>query len=274
MLKNFKNIIITGGAGMVGSYFDFGQKLDKGNFDITDGDACLRFFKDKKPDLVIHLAALTDMAYCEENPEEAYKVNSLGTYNIARSARSVGAKMVYLSSGTVFGKEGKSEYGEKDLPGSLNVYGRTKLAGEYMVSDIDKNNLVIRTGWLFGGGEKNDKKFVSKIIIRIKEGKKIKAISDRFGSPAYIKDVVLKISELIEQNASGTYHAVNSGKASYYDFALVIAKYFDYDKISPCPASDFKEIAPRPESEVLVSEKIILRPWQDALNEYLETEWK
>lgn len=259
---------------MVGSYIDFGEKLGKSDLDITNRHQCDAVFSKLKPFLVIHLAALTDLSLCEKDPGYAYETNVLGTYNIVRACHDHNVKIIYLSSGAVF--DGMKEiFTEDDLPRPLNIYGRTKYIGELIVQDIVPQHLIIRTGWLFGGGKTKDSRFISKIIAQIEAGQEIKVIKDRFGSPTYIKDVIDHLKKLIIDNASGIFHVVNSDGASYYEYAQEIRELFKSDiNIKSISTDKFQENVPRAKSEVLISKKITpLRSWKKALAQYLKNEW-
>src|SRR4051812_36267333 len=100
-----KNVLITGGDGILGSYFDFGTRLGRDDLDITDFDAVMKVFAERKPEIVIHCAAATDLAACEKDPTKAYRINAAGTYHAALACRSVGAKLVYVSTTDVFDGE-------------------------------------------------------------------------------------------------------------------------------------------------------------------------
>jgi dTDP-4-dehydrorhamnose reductase len=109
MRIDFGKVLITGAAGMVGSYFDFGIKTDRRSLDVTDFDQTLLFVKSHKPQAIIHLAVETDVDKCEREPRNAYLVNSAGAYHLALVSKKIGAKLVYISTAGVFD-------GEKDGP--------------------------------------------------------------------------------------------------------------------------------------------------------------
>lgn len=262
-------ILVTGGSGMVGSQILFGVHPSHSELDICSPESIARAFKKYRPKVVIHAAALTDMASCERNPEEAYRVNVLGTYHFARACRARGLRLVYLSTCTVFDGRKRSPYRETDVPHPLNVYGTTKWIGENIIRHIVPGALIIRTGWLFGGTK--DKKFIKRFVFSLRNGKTIRATSNRFGSPTYVPDFVQALESLVERRVAGTYHVVNRGTASYYGVGQIIKKYGGFSgRVIPVPAASFGfGEGRRGRMEALVSNKLSLRSWQEALSDYI-----
>jgi len=264
--------LITGADGMVGSYINFGIKTDKNTLDISDSGAVKDFFNKNRPEIVIHLAAETDVDLCQKNPTHGYKINTIGTYNLASAAKNHNTKMVYISTTAVFDVEKKELYSEEDIPNPKNVYGRTKYLGEIIVKDIVPEYLIIRAGWMFGGGPEKDKKFVAKIIKQLSQPE-IKVTNDKMGSLTFAKDLVTGIETLLKENKTGIYHLTNKGLGSRFDVACEITKILKPSvKIIPVSSDYFSAEAPRG-NEAISSKIDIMRPWQDALKEYLLTEW-
>jgi dTDP-4-dehydrorhamnose reductase len=271
--ENKQKILITGAGGMVGSYINFGFKTDIKTLDISDEKSVEMAFKKYSPEVVIHMAAETDVDRCEKEPAHAYKINSLGTYNIAKNARNFGVKMVYISTSAVFDGKKDDPYSEKDMPNPQSVYGRTKYVGEIIVKDIVPEHLIVRAGWMFGGGPEKDKKFVAKIIKQL-DKPEIKVVNDKMGCTTFGKDLVAGIKTLLDKNETGIYHLANKGLCSRYDIACEIIKLFKPSvKIIPVSSEYFNLPAPRG-AETISSETDIMRPWQEALREYILTEWK
>ena len=187
-----KKILVTGSGGTVGLYVASVFSKDKlflttkQNLDITDKKSVFQVFEEIRPDVVIHLAAKTNVDDCEENSREAYLINALGTQNIAEACKKNHVTIVYISSLAVFNGE-KEYFTEEDKPKPVNVYGKTKLLGEKAIQKLVKNHIIIRTGWIVGGGMK-EKKFISYILQQAKQGKKeIRVVNDKFGTIAYAK---------------------------------------------------------------------------------------
>jgi len=261
-------ILITGGSGMVGSIIRWGVKPNHKELDILKPTSIKKAIKKYKPETILHLAALVDMQYCQDNPNEAYKVNVLGTKNLALACKKNKVKLVYLSTCAVFDGKKRQPYGEKDRTNPINIYGKTKLAGEKVARKILPDVLVIRTGWLFGGGKK-DTKFAKKTYAKFTRGENITATFDRCGSPTYVPDLLETVKKLISEDATGIYHVVNSGTASYFDIAKEIKKLkkFKQKVISVKAKSLENPKLKRGKMEALTSSKITLRSWKLALKE-------
>jgi dTDP-4-dehydrorhamnose reductase len=271
---SFDKVLVTGASGMVGSYVDFGIKTDHRSLDITDLGEVLRVCELHKPKVILHLAAETDVDRCERDPEHAYAINSIGTYNMAVAAKNFGAKLVYISTAGVFDGEKKGPYEEGDEPNPQNYYGRSKYIGEMVVRSMLKDYIIARAGWMFGGGPGKDQKFVAKIIKQLDQPE-IKAVNDKIGSPTYAKDLISGIKKLLVADKKGTYHLSDKGVCSRYDVAVEIVKTLKPSvKVVPVDSSNFKLDAARVYSEAMVSKEDLTRPWREALGEYLRTEWQ
>jgi dTDP-4-dehydrorhamnose reductase len=268
--KNKPKIIITGGDGMVGSQVNFGMRLNRKQLNFLNKKSINRAVDKYKPNVIVHLGALVDMLACEKNPKLAYKINTTGTKNLAEICKKRNIKLVYMSTCAVFNGNKKTPYKEIDKTGSPNVYGQTKLEGELVIQKILKDYLIIRTGWLFGGGE-NDKKFVRVMYLKMKTGEEIKAVNDRYGSPTYVKDLLKEIYKLIKENKSGIYHIVNDGCVSYFEVAKYIKSIGKFKtKIIGIKSKGIEnKNLKRGKMEALTSSKIKLRSWKEAVKEYL-----
>lgn len=272
--ENLENSLILGAKGMVGSYFDFGLKTDIEELDITDSEKVLAFTSRVKPRIIVHLAAETDVDRCEKEPDHAYRVNSMGTYNVALASRKIGAKLVYVSTAGVFDGNKKEPYNEEDQPNPQNVYGRSKFLGEVIVKDLVPEYLIARSCWMFGGGPGVDKKFVSKIIKQFDQNE-IRVVDDKIGSLTYGKDLASAIKQLLMQNRYGLFHLSNRGFCSRYEVAREIVKILGVAiKIIPVDSNEFRLAATRVASEAMASKLDIMRDWREALREYLLKEWK
>lgn len=265
--------LITGADGMAGSYVDFGTKTDKNSLDITNLEEILNAGRKHEPKVIIHLAAETDMDLCEKDPDRAYRINSVGTYNVVLLAKELGAKMVYVSTGGVFDGTKKLPYEENDIPNPQSYYGRSKYLGELIVQGMLNDYIISRTCWLFGGGPEKDKKFISKIIKQLYKDE-IKIVNDQFGSPTHAKDFIKALCGLIKQDKVGIFHVANSGVSSRYEVAKETAKILvAATKIVPVSSDHFPSKVPVIFNQGLVSKTITLRPWQEALREYIKEEW-
>lgn len=269
--------LITGADGAVGSYVDFGIKTNKHLLDVTYLKEVLTVCKKFRPAIILHLAAETDVDRCQRDPQHAYLVNSIGTYNMALVAKELRAKLIYISTAGVFDGNKNSAYVEEDEPKPPNYYGHSKFLGELAVRGMLKNYLIVRVCWVMGGGPDKDQKFVAKIINQLKNPKieEVKAITDQVGSPTFAKDLIAAIKILISENKNGLFHLANTGIVSRYDVAKFIVDVLRPEvTVSPVDSSYFNLDAQRTKNEGLISKVNLMRPWQKALEEYLETEWK
>jgi dTDP-4-dehydrorhamnose reductase len=283
-------MLVTGTGGMVGTYVsevfkDYDLVLtDMVNgfvyLDVREASRVLEAIGDVKPDVVVHLAAATDVDRCEQEPDWAYHTNAIGTQNVALACQARDVTMVYISTAGVFGGDKPEPYIEFDAPRPANVYGQSKLAGEEIVSTLLQRYYIVRAGWMIGGGKK-DKKFVGKITRLIAEGMNpVQIVSDKFGSPTYAKDLLRGIHTLLGTNYYGLYHMVNRGCCSRYDVALAIRDVLQRSDVEIIPVSSayFPLPAPRARSEAMRNLKLemlglnLMRPWKDALREYIATE--
>jgi len=286
-------ILITGANGMLGS--DISPLLIKEDhqvhggdirnvdndlryLDICDTDNVKSVVSDVKPDMVFHLAAETDVDKCELEPEHAYRINVAGTKNIAMACKECGCILVYTSTCGVFDEKRKGPFTELDKPNPVNVYSKTKLEGEKVVKDLIKKHFIFRIGWMMGGNEK-DKKFVAKMVKLIRTKNEISVINDKFGSPTYTRDLSKGMIEVVKTGRFGLYHMANAGSCSRYELALKIREYLGKKDVvvKPVSSSQYPLPAPRPRSEAVVDlnlQKIgldgIMRPWEEALKEYLD----
>lgn len=259
---------------MVGSYVDFGVKTDRRSMDITDLKEVLRVCREHKPRAIIHLAAETDVDRCERDPEYAYMTNGVGAYHMALAAKELNAKLVYVTTAGVFDGAKKEPYTEEDEANPQNYYGRSKYLGELAVKGTLKNYIIARVCWMFGGGPRKDQKFAAKIIRQFDKGE-IKVVDDQIGSPTFGKDLIGAIKKLLEEDARGIFNLANKGVCSRYGFAKAIVDILNPAvKVMPAKMTDFNFDASRTFNEGLVSKIDLMRPWQEALREYLETEWK
>lgn len=266
-----KPILITGGEGVLGSCFDFGMRMGKKDLDITDLNAVMNVCRDKKPKVIIHCAALTDLAFCEQNPEKAYLVNAVGTYHLALAAQQVGAKLVYVSTSDVFDGTKDEPYTEKDMANPTTVYGRSKHLGELAVRGTLENYLIVRISWMFGGGPGRDNKFVGNIL-RQKDAAEIRAVTDKRGSPSWAKDIAGAIEILVKEDVRGIQH-VGGGIATRYEMAQEIASIMGWQtNVVPVNSSEFVSVYPIGENQSMPLSSYV-RPWREGLREYMASEW-
>ena len=222
------------------------------------------------------------MDWCEENPEECYNINVQGTRNVCEAAQSVGALLVYPSTCYIYSGEKIGPYDErvdKVIPEKIvGVYYKSKWEAENAVREVcGENYIITRLGALFGGG-KQDKKFVGKIVEKVRSGiKEIPAVNDRAIQPSSIKDTVRNLLKLIEAKGRGVFNMVGHGSATYYDYARAIVEFLGVDgvQVIPISSSAFAESAPRAKNLTALNGRLqemkidFMRDWKIALKEYI-----
>ena len=246
---------------------------DKNALDITETDEVLHFGEINRPDVIINCAAITDVELCEKQPEEAFRVNALGTRNLSLVARKTGAKLVQLSTDDVFDGLSQKPYTEFDNTNPKTVYGKSKCAGENYVKEFTHKHFIIRSNWVFGKGNN----FVNRVLEAAETGRSLSVASDQFGSPTSAKDLARMILYLISTNEYGTYHVTCSGVCNRYEFAQEILRLAGKNielKSVPTEQSDLSSVRP----PYAVLDNFILRiievydmpDWKESLKEYMD----
>ncbi len=251
--------------------------------DITDGKLVTAIFNKAKPDFVVHTAAWTDVDGCEMNKQKAYGINSEGTGNIARACKAIDAALIYISTDFVFDGKSRRPYRETDRAHPISAYGDSKLKGESLVRKILKSYYIVRTSWLYGKCGKN---FVDTIINKAKSESSLKVVKDQSGSPTFTKYLAKALHALLDKAVSqketkkaigfGVYHVSNTGKVSWYDYAIkVLSLVKTKTKVIPITSEDLARPAPRPRMSVMNNSKFVtftgykMPDWDIALREYL-----
>jgi dTDP-4-dehydrorhamnose reductase len=248
--------------------------------DIRDIESIFKTCRSFSPDLIINLAAYTDLEFCEGNKEEAYLVNALGQDNICLVAAKYDIPVVYISSAGIF--DGSQEYyNDFEVGHPLSIYGKSKYYGELQTINTLKKYFVFRAGWMMGGLMK-DKKFIKKIYDQITAGKKeLFIVADKFGTPTYTWDLARSMDKIISTEYYGLYNIVCEGDCSRFDLAkefISDLNLSDQIKINVVPSDYFEReyYAPRPASEKLTNQKLkarnllFMRDWRVCLKEYSE----
>ena len=274
-------ILVTGANGMVGSYcksvFGDCRLTDLPVLDVTDYWSIRNGFRQASDtiDFVLHLAAKTDVDACERDPDDAYRINTLGTLNVAISCQLFDIPMIYVSTGAVFHGDKPEPYTEFDTPNPISVYGKSKLEGEKIVQSLLKKYFIVRASWMMGGGIK-DHKFVANIIRFCETKPEIGAVADCYGSPTYARHLLWNIKRLIATPYYGIYHMANGGMCNRFELACEIVKNLGKEvKVNSLLAAQFPASAPRGRSEALRDYKLdllglnMMPDWKDALKQYM-----
>lgn len=274
-------ILVTGVNGQLG--YDVVKKLDKRNIeclgidrtelDITDKEATYEYILKLKPECVIHCAAYTAVDKAEDEEKICYKVNVLGTENIAEACKKIDAKMIYISTDYVFDGEGDIPF---EVDGNIkpeSVYGKTKYEGELKVKEILNKYFIVRISWVFGVNGNN---FIKTMIRLGKEKESLNVVCDQIGSPTYTFDLAPLLCDIAVSEKYGVYHATNEGFCSWAEFAAEIMKKANLScAINPIPTNQYPTKAVRPLNSRLSKKSIIdngfnlLPNWKNALERYL-----
>jgi dTDP-4-dehydrorhamnose reductase len=282
-------IVVTGGAGLVGSHLATRLArehdvlaLKRSDLDITDQQAVHQTIANTKPDVIMNCAVL-QVDDCEKDPAKAQEVNAAGPRYLAEAACEAGAEIVQFSTQYAFEGEpiGRQPYTIKDEPRPVNVYGTTKVAGEQAVLRACPRTYVVRTSWVYGGGKDS---FLCTAHNDLRTGRRLRVIDDIWSSTTYVEDLIDRVSLLLAKRRYGIYHVVNEGVCTYYEFALEAARLVG---LSPNAINslleitherDMKRIATRPRYtplRCLLSEELGLPPmrdWREALAGYVTEE--
>jgi len=249
--------------------------------DITDSEKTYREVTKINPDIVIHVAAYTDVDGSETNRDLAFRANALGTRNIALACQRFDTALLYISTDFVFDGEKGEPYVEFDRPEPQSIYAKSKYWGELYIESLLNRFYIVRSSWLFG---KSGKNFVTTILNLAKEKKKLEVVTDQIGSPTYTKDLARAIAQLIGARGKdfstgasvyGIWHITNSGQCSWYEFAAQILQDSDVH-LKPITSEELDRPARRPKFSVL--DNYIwrlqgwkpLRHWKEALKDYLK----
>lgn len=274
-------VLVTGANGQLG--YDVVQHLnelgiehlgvDRNVLDITNQDAVSKILTSYGPDVVIHCAAYTAVDKAENDRENCYAVNVLGTRYIAEVCQNIDAKMVYISTDYVFDGEGIEPFKETDQPNPINYYGQTKYEGELEVQKLLQKYYIVRISWVFGNHGSN---FVKTMLRLGKEKKEVSVVCDQIGSPTYTPDLAKLLVEMIQTDKYGIYHATNEGYCSWYEFACEIFKQAGMDvKVKPIRTSQYPTLARRPLNSRISKQKLDnqrlkrLTSWENALITFL-----
>lgn len=248
---------------------------------------------ERKIDWIINCAAYTNVDKAEDDIENATKINTEGSLNLARMARKLGAKLIHISTDYVFSGSENKPYTENMTKKPLGVYGKTKADGEELIEKEMVQYFIIRTAWLYG---KDGKNFVKTMLSLMSSKDEIKVVNDQTGTPTNVKDLASCIITLIKKTKNakgffgkdstppfGIYHFTNEGQCTWYDFAKAIYKYAKkYNKITnncnvaPCSSADFPSKVKRPTYSVLSKEKvknelkIKIEDWEKSLQKFIK----
>ena len=248
--------------------------LSHADCDCTDESKVAQVIGSLHPDAVVNCAAYVRVDDCEEHASEAFNVNGIGALNVARACEAANALCVYISTDYVFDGTKATPYAESALPNPINIYGTSKLAGEYLTRQATRCWLIVRTASLFGktGARGKGGNFVETIIKKARAHEPIKVVNNITMSPTYSLDAANGLAKLLRNRATGLFHIANRGACTWYEFAKTISELADFgDVIHSVSSGEFAVRAARPKNSALITEQrgFQLRPWRDALKAYL-----
>jgi len=246
--------------------------------DCADAEAVRKVLLATCPQIVINCAAFVRVDDCEDRVEEAFRVNAIGAFNIAKSCAELDALCVYVSTDYVFDGSKATPYVESDSTLPINVYGTSKLAGELFVRQTAPRWLIVRVASLFGktGARGKGGNFIETILSKARQGETLKVVDDIRISPSYTRDAAVIIGQLLAKNATGIVHAANTGSCTWYELARSVLATCDISaQISPTTSDCYPTRARRPKNSALESERLagisgfFVPTWQDGLMSYL-----
>jgi dTDP-4-dehydrorhamnose reductase len=282
-------ILLTGTNGQVGwelqrTLAPLGQvvAVDRRMLDLGNPDSIRAVIRAVKPDLIVNPAAYTAVDKAESEPELAMAVNGIAPGIMAEEAKKLGAAMIHYSTDYVFDGSKTSPYTEEDIPNPINVYGKTKLAGEQAIQAVGVPHLILRTSWVYGMRGKN---FLLTILRLAKEREELKIVDDQIGAPTWSRMIAEATAQILAQGVlpltphasllaqySGIYNLTAAGRTSWCGFAQAIVENAQAGtRVMPIPTADYPLPAPRPLFSLLASDKLTetfgmkLPSWDDSL---------
>ena len=274
-----RRTLITGGASQLA--IELSQRLEadsttappRTQLDVSSAAAVDQLVEQVSPELIVHTAALTAVDACEQRHLDAYRVNVVGAWNVARAAARVGAEMVYLSTNYVFDGQKLGPYLEYDRPAPLNAYGLSKLLGEIAARQVLERLYIVRTSWMYSRWRRN---FVTTVMRQAEEEEEIRYVGDQVANPTYARDLAAAVLQLTETGAYGVHHLVNEGATSWYGWAAAVLRAVGRTEVrlEEIAGAEFERPAAIPANSELANETarsvgVTMRPWVEALEEFV-----
>lgn len=274
-----KKIVLFGATGMLGretlsqmpESYDV-VALGSADCDIADREQVGKTVAEHKPDIIINCAAYTAVDKAEDEAEKAWRINALGSKNLAEAVLEADALLIHVSTDYVFDGTGSEPYTEEMPCNPLGAYGKTKREGEEQIAATGCKHVIVRTQWLYSSIGKN---FYLTMRRLFAERDVVKVVSDQRGTPTSARDLgaaLIRIADTYGPGKDGVYHFSNGGTCTWYDFAVSIAmKVGATCEVLPIRTSDYPTRAVRPAYSVLSKDKIVrafgvqVRHWREAL---------
>ena len=267
-------ILVTGAAGQLGrslaaplARHDV-TAYARAELDITDLGAVRAAIAAVKPDVVINAAAYNRVDDAEADATDAYRGNALAPRNLALATAERGVPVVHVSTDYVFDGRGTRPYHEYDAPNPQSAYGRSKLAGEIAVREVNPKHYVVRTAWVYHEQGAN----FPRTMLSLASRPEVRVVDDQVGCPTYAPHLAQAIARLLETDSFGTYHFAGAGSVTWYGLTCrLFALRGITTPVVPVTTEEFPRPAPRPRYSVLTTlqePRIVLPPWEDALEEF------
>jgi dTDP-4-dehydrorhamnose reductase len=223
--------------------------------DVADRDAVLQAAGAVGPDAIVHAGAWTNVDGCELDPDNAFRVNALGTRHIVEAARLTGGRVCYVSTDYVFDGRANHPYVEWDATNPVSMYGRSKLGGEH---ELGPQDTIVRTSWVCGRHGKN---FVKTILERAKTGQALTVVDDQHGCPTFTEDLAEMIRRLVVERRPGLFHVTNQGPTTWFALAreLVVLAGLDPEQVQPITTAELDPPRPAPRPAYSVLDNAALR---------------
>ncbi|MBI4773041.1 MAG: dTDP-4-dehydrorhamnose reductase [Deltaproteobacteria bacterium] len=278
-------ILITGACGQLGTDLsevigrsDQVWALGRNEFDLTRPEQIGDVLASIKPDVVVNCSAYTNVDDCQNRPAICRDINEQGTGRLARSAESLGCRLIHISTDYVFdGRRAVPEpYTEDDVPSPISVYGESKLRGEQLVQAYCTRFAILRTAWLYGIHGRNFLKTILRLALQHSENS-IKVVDDQHGSPTWSRTLARQIRAVIENGAEGVFHATAEGHCTWYELTRAFLDRMGVrTRVAPCTTAEFPRPAPRPANSILENRRLkaldihMMRSWETDLADFVE----
>lgn len=278
-------VLVTGSNGQLGKTIQEQHSslkdiefvfTSKTSLDITSKAEVDTFFQNNTISYCINCAAYTNVEKAEDDPQEAYLINSDAPQQLALACKNFNITLIHISTDYVFDGESNKPYKEADVTNPLNVYGESKRQGEQNIIEALENYFIIRTSWLYSKFENN---FLNTIVEKVNQNENLNIVSSQKGTPTSCDDLTEFILFLISEkiNDYGIYHFTGLGEASWYDFAKQIASNFKhYSNENIKPVDTYITKAKRPKYSVLNLKKALniypkIKPWHESVNSTIQS---